>query len=224
MSAESIRWLSQDIIRRNVEFARSQYNSIEKDFRTCLRYVEFTKDHLDVYSFKLADLIIRIGPEILRSFELVLFNPKRKKTFFWGPNLEKTILEIQREKDRFHDRFIDYVNAFARARPRGLEIGVEVDYIDRCIVPFKTQKRINKKGKEVDIVFWWEDGYNALKHRVVKEFDKSATLRHALFSLAGLWILHYCIDLDFGRRGLAKSNIFGRIIDRTSLPTKMEEL
>jgi len=210
MSPKSPRRIPEDKLRPNVDYARQQFGVLERDFQTVVEYVALDEKHLNVYSFRLADLIVRTGPEILRLFELYLFNPNRSQIFHLQPESKKVIMDLQIKKHDRRDSFMDYLRAFRKFRISGLNWAVEVKPLDKFITPFTTETReIN--GRRIDAVFWWEDGYNALRHRVIERFEESATLGHALFSLAGLWILHDTMDRDWGRVGLANSDIFGRI-------------
>jgi len=195
----------------NVEYARKVYSFLENDLNTCLEYVQLTENHLDVYSFKFADLLSRIGPEILRVSELFLFNPRRGNVFFMKPELQQRLIDLQRKKATRRDNFMDYLNAFAIAFTGLNSIAVEIAALNKYVVPFRTENRKGKGGKEVEVISWWEDGYNSIKHRIISEFQKSATLKHTLFSLAALWVLHDCLDRDHGRLVPANSEIFGRI-------------
>lgn len=210
MLPKSLKWIPQDKLRLNLDYARQQFEFLERDFQTTVEYVALDEKHLTVYSFRLADLIVRTGPEILRLFDLYFFNSTRSQIFHIQPESKNIIADLHSKKHARRDSFIDYLKAFSKFRINGLNWAVEVKQLDKFITPFTTETReIN--GRQIDVVFWWEDGYNALRHRVIERFNESATLGHALFSLAGLWILHDLIDRDWGRVGLAKSDIFGRI-------------
>ena len=74
--SEFIGWLSETNLKQNVEASRRNYESIERGFFECLDYVELNLDHFNVYSKKFNDIILKIGPEILTVFELILFNQK----------------------------------------------------------------------------------------------------------------------------------------------------
>jgi hypothetical protein len=216
-----IRWFSDDILRDNVEYSRKIYNLLEQDLSTCTECVTLDPDNLGAFSFRLADLILRVGPEILRVFNLILFNRRREGSFTVEPRLEKAIIDVQRRKEQKRDGFDDYLDATCIARAQGLKvIKVPVKTLGKFLVPFETEERM-KNGKAFDVVPWWEDGYNALKHRVIEEFRTSATLKHALFSLAGLWTLHYVLDYDWDRKGIARSEFFEQpaasVVDRLYL-------
>jgi len=210
MSPKSLRWITDDKLKLNVNYARQQFEFLERDFQTIVEHVALDENHLNVYSFRLADLIVRTGPEILRLFDLFLFNPNRSQIFLMQPGSKKILSDLQIKKDNKKDSFMDYLRAFPKFIINGLNWAVEVKPLNKFITPFATETR-EDNGRQIDVVFWWEDGYNTLRHRVIEGFNESATLGHALFSLAGLWILHDFMDRDWGRVGLAKSNVFGKI-------------
>lgn len=213
-----ISWFSKEMLHNNVEYSRRIYNLLEQDLSTCTECVTLDPSNLEVFSIRMADLILRIGPEILRVFNLILFNSRRTESFIIEPKLKIAIIGLQTEKERKRDRFDDYLEATCLARATTLKVlKVPVKALGKFLVPFETEKRI-KNGNSFDVVPWWEDGYNALKHRVIEEFKTSATLKHALFSLAGLWSLHYILDYDWGREDLVKSEFFEQ--PTTSLPDR----
>lgn len=202
--SEHIKWENENILKENVQVSRQIYDFIERDFATCLEYIALDKQHYSVFSTRLANMILRIGPEILRIFNLILFNKRIERYFHIQPNLEKQILSIQKRKKKHRDTFMSYLTAFPELSKERVQI-----FPQEWIYPFETMKmnRPNRK-KPVNSVKWWEYGYNALRHRIIREFNKSATLEHALYSLAGLWVLHSRLDKDWGRIKLHESLVF----------------
>ena len=98
---------------------------------------------------------------------------------------------------------------YVKALPDLKTESAKVNELKREIRPFETTKMsLPHRKRKIYGVFWWEFGYNALRHRTIIEFDKSATLKHALFSLAGLWVLHDRLDRDWGRKHMARSHVF----------------
>lgn len=184
------------------------YKSLEETLAVCTEYVALDQNHLGVYSFRLSDIILRVGPEILRVFNLILFNPRRQESFDTLPNLENRIVSIQEKRESRKEPFMEYLDAVSlRVRCRLVEERVGLRALSRFIVPFEVEKRV-RNGKEYSVISWWEDGYNALRHRVIDEFATSATLRNALFSLCALWVLHSILDFDVGRPNIATSEFF----------------
>jgi hypothetical protein len=214
-----ISWFSREVLQINVEYSRTIYSLLEQDLSSCTQCVALDLLNLSVFSNRFADLILRIGPEILRVFNLILFNNRRADSFQIEPKLKEAIFGLQTRKEQKRDGFDDYLKATCLARADTLKmIKVPVKALGKFLLPFETEKRM-KNEKPFDILPWWEDGYNALKHRVIEEFKTSATLKHALFSLAGLWSLHYILDYDWGREGLLKSAFFEQ--PTASLPDRI---
>ena len=200
-----IEWESEKNLRKNVDDSREKYDSIEMEFVDCLDYVELDLDHFSVYSKKFNDIILKIGPEILTVFELILFNKKISRLFNDQPDLEEQIVTIQKKKNKGKEGFCDYLNVLPYLKTEN----VLIKNLNEKITPFRIQKTwLTKKQKHWYWVDWWKYGYNALKHRSHKDFKEAATLKHALFSLAGLYILHERLDRDHGRKGLFKSQVF----------------
>jgi len=202
-----IEWESENNLKNNVEASRKTYDSIDRDFDTCLEYIALDSNHFSVYSPKIADIIVKIGPEILTVFNLILFSKRITRFFNEQPELKRQIVEIQKRKSENKDGFMYYL----RALPDLVKKRVIVEGLEQRIKPFEIKKTwLTKKEKYFYYVEWWRYGYNALKHRKMREFKEAAIFKYALFSLAGLWVLHDRLDLDWGRKGLFKSRVFRR--------------
>ena len=205
-----IEWESENNLKNNVEASRKTYDSINRDFDACLEYIALDSNHFSVYSPKIADIIVKIGPEILTVFNLILFNKRITRFFNEHPELKRQIVEIQKRKSENKDGFMYYL----RALPDFVKKRVILEGLEQRIKPFEIKKTwLTKKEKYFDYVEWWRFGYNALKHRKMSEIKEAAIFKYALFSLAGLWVLHDRLDSDWGRKeGLFKSRVFGREI------------
>jgi hypothetical protein len=185
MNVESVNWLPENVLVENKRASVSMYKFLESDFMTCLEYVDLKTQHLSVYSFRLANLILRIGPELLRLLNIILFDPGRPNSFT-AHTLKPMLIELQNRCSKRKDSLMDYYKVLPIIQIGIFAQAVKVTQLDKYILPFEVELR----GKR-QIIPWWEDGYNALKHRVIYEFGKSATLRNALYSLSALWLLHY---------------------------------
>lgn len=202
-----IGWESENNLKNNVKASRKTYDSIDRDFDTCLEYIALDSNHFSVYSPKIADIILKIGPEILTVFNLILFNKRITRFFNEQPELKRQIVEIQKRKSENKDGFMYYL----RALPDLVKKRVIVEGLEQRIKPFEIKKTwLTKKEKYFYYVEWWRYGYNALKHRKMREFKEAAIFKYALFSLAGLWVLHDRLDSDWGRKDLFKSRVFRR--------------
>jgi hypothetical protein len=201
--SNSIKWYPKDILKEGVETSRKMYDFIEGDFVTITEYVALDTEHFDVYSPRIANIILRVGPEIFRVFDLILFNENISRFFNWNLKVEKKILTIQSKKKKRSDRFKHYLDAL----PELTTQTVKVKALEDKIRPFEIMEKKSEK-KIFRYVDWWENGYNALRHRTLKSFRKSGTLKNALFSLAGLWVLHERLDRDWRMPSGRKSPIF----------------
>ena len=70
MGFEKIQLLPESIFIKSVEASRKMYGFLQRDFEVALEYIELDRKHLDVYSVRLANLILRAGPEIASTDQL----------------------------------------------------------------------------------------------------------------------------------------------------------
>jgi len=215
---DSVNWYTDKMLKENYEASVSMYRFIERDLDECIEYVAFSEDHLQVYSFRFANLILRIGPEILRLFNLILFNPNTTAHLSFHREVKPSLIKLQKRCEDRTDNIMDYFGAMRKIRMGGLgSIAVKVKALDKYILPFEVEKRqrVRDNGEQdlCEVIPWWEDGYNALRHRVIKEFKESATFQNALFSLAGVWVLHSeYLGHDWGYS--SESGIFEKCTDK----------
>ncbi len=223
MKNDLVNWYTQKILEENYQASISMYKFIERDFNECLEYVALNQDHMRVYSYRFANLMLRIGPEILRLFNLILFNPRRTNHLEYDYKIKPFLIQLQKECQNRTDNIMDYFTAMRNVRIGGLDYNaVKVKGLEKYIIPFKTERRlrIKKSGKRSrhSVIPWWEDGYNALRHRATREFRKSATFENVLFSLAGVWVLHDAyLGHDWGFS--LESEIFERCTNRSKIET-----
>lgn len=223
MSIESVNWFSDKILEENKNASTNMYKFIEKEFTTCLEYVTLAEEHLPVYSFRFAHLITRIGPEVLRQFNIILFDRNRSAALHYEECIKPLLIELQKKCEARTDNFMDYFNLFPTVRSGGIDkIAVKIKPLDKYIVPFEVEVRKGVSGKPYTVVPWWEDGYNALRHRVIREFKESATLKNTLFSLAALWLLHDAFDYDLPH--CFDSELFGETKDKQSVEKQLLEV
>jgi hypothetical protein len=195
MANRTVNWYTPEILEENYRASINMYKFIERDFNECLEYVPLHQDHMRIYSYRFANLMLRIGPEILRLFNLILFNPLRTNHLDFDGEIEPFLIHLQQECQNRSDNIMDYFTAMKNVRIGGLDhIVVKVKGLEKYIIPFKTERRlrIRRSGRRSrpSVIPWWEDGYNALRHRATREFKKSATFQNALFSFAAVWVLH----------------------------------
>src|SRR4030042_1524833 len=159
---ENIEWLPEKVLRTNVEYSRNMYKLLEQDFGLLSEFVTLDERNLNVFSFRLANLILRTGPEILRIFNLILLNnEKMESRLERDSDLQKEMVNLQRKKNKKKDGFIDYLNTVCLVRVDYLKrTGVPIKSFEMFVVPFETEVR-RKNEREYEVVPWWEDGYNA---------------------------------------------------------------
>ncbi|MCJ7633537.1 hypothetical protein MUP77_14265 [Candidatus Bathyarchaeota archaeon] len=223
MGNDQVNWYTPEILEENYRASISMYKFIERDFKECLEYVALSQDHLRVYSHRFANLMLRIGPEILRLFNLILFNPRRTAHLDYDHEIKPFLIHLQKDCQNRTDNIMDYFTAIRNVRIGGLDhVGVRVKDLEKYIIPFKTERRprIRRSGKRrfCSVIPWWEDGYNALRHRATIEFKWSATFENVLFSLAGVWVLHDgYLGFDWGFS--LDSDLFEKCTDRSRIET-----
>jgi hypothetical protein len=223
MENHIVNWYTPEILAENYQASISMYKFIERDFNECLEYVMLDQDHMRVYSYRFANLMLRIGPEVLRLFNLILFNPHRTAHLNFDHRIKPFLIQLQEECQNRTDNIMDYFTAMRNVRIGGLDyVGVKVKGLEKYIIPFKTERRlrIRKSGKRsrYSVIPWWEDGYNALRHRATREFRESATFENALFSLASVWVLHDAyLGFDWGF--VLESEIFEKCTNRSKIET-----
>lgn len=83
-----------------------------------------------------ANLILRIGPEILRLFNLILFNPHRTAHLAFNREIKPSLIELQKKCEQRNDYIMDYVKAVKNVRIGGIGyIGVKVKEWNKYIFP-----------------------------------------------------------------------------------------
>lgn len=179
------------------------YNSLEDDFARFLEFVPLAEQNLTVFSPKLFNLILNVGPEVLSIFDLLAFTSRYR-----DHPVDKERFSLLEKKNKLRKRkrsltFLDYFNFLGKIHD--FEKGeVVVKELHRSISPFLT--------KDNRIPEWW-DCYNRLKHDKYSHF-KEATLKIALHGLgATYYLIQYGHDWE-GREDF-KSRVFERHVPRS---------
>jgi hypothetical protein len=140
------------------------YQSLEKDFLATKRYVDFNDRNLSIYSIEYARIILTACAELDMVFkELCLRISDRKCKNI--TQYRKTILS-------------EYQDFNLRKR--------KIAYFDWEVQPFKIWNLETGDNPE-----WWRS-YNAVKHERSESFHR-ASLRNAIYSLAGLQIVLFAL-------------------------------
>lgn len=163
----------------NSGYSIKMYRIIEDDFIDFISYVPLEENHLNVYSPKLADIIIRCCNQIETFF----------KEWLMLPSLERfDPIEQYRDKYRNEARnrgprlnIGDYRDFF-EPHLRLSEYDVYIPTLDKYIYPFK------EFSEESRAPCWWTV-HNHLKHRAYEKRRK-ATLEIALYAIAALFFLN----------------------------------
>jgi len=169
----------EDLNMFNSGYSIEMYRIIEDDFIDFISYVPLEENHLNVYSPKLADIIIRCCNQIETFF----------KEWLMLPSLDD-FDEIEKYRKKYRDELqgkrpylniMDYKDFF---EPR-LELSrynINVPTLNEDIFPFKEFK------EERQAPCWW-DVHNHLKHRAYDN-RQEATLKVALYAVAALFFLN----------------------------------
>lgn len=160
----------------NSGYSIEMYRIIEDDFIDFIRYVPLEESHLNVYSPKLADIIIRCCNQIETFFKEWLMLPSLD-------HLDK--IEIYRNKVNIRmgpQLKIEDCRNFFEPRLGLSERGLFVTTLDKYIYPFK---EFSNRGNTPR---WWTT-HNKLKHHAY-ENRKEATLEVALDAISALFYLN----------------------------------
>ncbi len=164
------------------------YKKIENEFKELSFYISFDKKQLDVYSLKIADLILRtvsecenIAKEICIKNNIHFKNSKgqkREKVFFSEYIKElNNIYNIEKKIVKF-----EFENASS-------------DIFDQNLVPFELES-MNNKGKKKS-TWCWYNSYNKIKHDRITNFYE-ANLINLIKALSALFLLNiYYWDKKF---------------------------
>lgn len=146
-----------------------EYVALESSFEVIISHIPLTKNHFDVWSLKIGDLLIVLGSVVDSFFKLSLNDSEFDDI--------DGVKEIREGK---HHTIKEYRELFEKY----YELSKKKIYIrsmDIFIYPFKdwTSK---------DSPFWW-NGYQQIKHnRFINK--EQATLENLLYGMAGLFLLN----------------------------------
>lgn len=170
-------------------YSWAAYKAIEEDMLRVAEYIPLETRQYDVYSFKLADIIMRSCSHI----DSLLKDVIRNQDLSDHPNQQKIAQcrsIIQNPKRRMV-KFTDYIEIFSEYWNLD-PIEVTIRRNDDIKRPFAEFENPDPQRKTPT---WWR-AYNALKHDFYSEVEKG-TLENALLSLSALFILNCIIPLHF---------------------------
>jgi len=165
-------------------YSWAAYKAIEEDMLRVAEYIPLeTQQYDNVYSFKLADIIMRSCSHI----ESLLKDVIRNQDLSDHQNQPKIIKSEKKRQLTIRD-YIEIFSDYWNLAPVEITIRRNND-IKRPFEEFKNLKLEDKIPK------WWR-AYNDLKHDFYSEVEKG-TLENALLALGALFILNCKIPLHF---------------------------
>jgi len=183
-----------DEFNKRMMLSQKMFYAIERKLRDFLDYVPLDSEHLNVYSLKLVEIILETGPEVISSFDLLVF-PNPCQRIVRHRERREELLEkercLRKQSPPRSLSFKKYRDLLSEVGPDIAEAIVEIKELDDRVTPFEEKKPD-----------WW-NVYNRLKHDKYSNL-KDATLLIALKSLAALYVLiyyHYDLFIDFAPVG-----------------------
>jgi hypothetical protein len=168
-------------------YSWAAYKAIEEDMLRVVEYIPLETRQYDVYSFKLADIIVRscshidsLFKDVLRSQTLSDHKDQKEVTAARGKLAKRKMLKI----DDYIKIFGDCLN-LAPVKVTIRRSGEEKE-------PFKTFKEPKLEDK---VPTWWT-AYNKLKHDFYSEVE-IGNMENALDSLSALFVLNCRIPFHF---------------------------
>jgi len=189
----------------NEQIAWTYYKSVEDDFIDYLDYVPLTNKHKEVWSPKLANLLLNICSIIDSIFKYCLKGP--------AINSAKHIEEI-RTKDK-KNKLLS-INDFQKV------YNDVYKFSDRNVYLLSTEEKLTpwSKWQNQESPDWWR-AYNKIKHNRFENKAK-ATLEYTLYALSGLFLV--CVLLKEFRPNLVDMEIIkGGSFDKDHLKSVLRE-
>lgn len=158
-------------------YSWAAYKSIEEDMIRVAEYIPLETLQYEVYSFKLADIILRSCSHIESLFKDIIRNQPL------SDHPDQNLIESKKKKKRLTIK--DYIEVFAEYLGlTPLEITVRRN--NESMRPFKEFENSRLDDK---IPIWW-NAYNSLKHDFYRNIKEKGTLGNALDSLSALFALN----------------------------------
>jgi len=177
---EQQRKIEEEEMFKRTELARKNwaaYKSIEEDLLRVIEYIPLETRQYEVYSFKIADLIIRSCTQIESIFKEII-----REGLFLEEMQNETYQELIKKIENGRTNILSLMKPFLE-RLNLKEVSFTIRNNGDRLFPFGTYFVDEKK----EIPFWWTI-YNHLKHDFSKNLPL-ATLRAACCSLGALFIL-----------------------------------
>jgi hypothetical protein len=161
-------------IPSNIRPHWNYFLALEKDLEGLSRYIEFCKDNLNTYSIELAHLLLSSASEIDTIAKCVCGILDRKAKPKNIDEYRKIIRTAEKDEPK--------VTFPGGESQRMSDLKVFLPRYNMALMPWKPWA----EDKNPD---WWQS-YNKVKHERNNHFNE-ATLRNALYSVAGLLSINY---------------------------------
>lgn len=195
--------------KSRIQLSWNTYLDLENEIIDFLRYVPLVESHLEVFSPKLATIILQVGPEVINAFNLSVGNVEDCAKAFADlktENPEKDAVDAlwteetrlrTRNQSLSYKKYYDLLELYWSYKPSKSEIKV-LDNLSFVLNPF------NQEAPN-----WW-NVYNGLKHDKYDSLSK-ATLFEALISLGALFWTLDCCAKEIRMDNITESKLFVRI-------------
>jgi hypothetical protein len=156
-------------MRENPEIVWEMYQSLEKEFLNYIEYVPLSPQHYNVWSYPLVNLFNNIGSSVDSFFK----NAIKCNSLDDFPSIDQIRLNSRQHNMKTYREIFDTQYQVSNKQIFELKNFTS-------IAPFKDWSNKNTPG-------WWSQ-YTEIKHNRFENREK-ATLKNALDSLAGLFVL-----------------------------------
>jgi hypothetical protein len=200
-----------DEFQDRVRLSERMYCSLEDRMEDFLDYVPLDQAHLNVYSLELVSIILETGPEILSSFDLIVF-PNQTRFIDHFTEARKKLLEKEKSLRKNQSlTFTDYSSFLNKSMSLNTKT-IEIVGLNAYTLPFKE-----------DYPEWW-NVYNKLKHDKYSNLKK-ATLKNALKALGALCLLKdYYVEGVPAMDDRLGSSLFGYVYDVETIRDQLIEI
>jgi hypothetical protein len=174
---------------KSEELAWKESQRLEREFLDICEYVQLADEHLDVYSYKLMNLLVAIGVEF-DSVGNALLTKWLATQHIQDQNLSERLTGRQTHGDFFN--MGDYRETFEQPPFLASTRSVSVNPLSLVLQPFHPPPRSGQS------LAWWA-AFTSLKNYRIANFIRSATMRHALYGLAALLLANIFFRSDGGK-------------------------
>lgn len=190
----------------NERIAWSSYTAVEDDFINYLNYVPWTHDHKEVWSPKLANLLLNIGSLIDSIFRSYFRSYKNSPT-----------VDLVEDIDKIRRKIKPDINGFQKVYEKVYSFSNREVYILSTEEKLTPWSNWQKQDSSPD---WWK-AHNDVKHNRF-ENKTEATLENTLYALSGLFLV--CVLLKEFRPNLVDMEIIkGGSFDKDHLKSVLRE-